>query len=206
MTGDGRRGPGILLHVSRSRLLLIIGTVVAVLTIVAAAALFVVIPPGEGSPQAAALEHVADRGDRDSAKVLTQQDWGKGQLVLVGYENRGAKRLGLAFADEQTRGWRVSSYTEETVEPDDVVVGSLLIASSEGGSGQPAWSAAVGELLDKRIDRVEIRWASGESSFGPRVGDAYLVVEKGTTTALEARYLAKDGTEVAKVPVEETGA
>ena len=192
-------------HVSR-RIGLVAASIVAVLALAGAVVAFVVIPPGEASTQAATLEHVDDRSDAGTAKILTQQDWGEGQLVLVAYERRGAKRLGLAFAAEQLRGWRVTSYTEESVEPDDVVVGSLLVASSAGGQGQPPWSAAVGQLIDDRIDRVEIRWASGESSFAPRVSDAYLVVQEGTTTALEARYLAKDGAEVARVPVEETGA
>jgi hypothetical protein len=188
------------------RTLLIAATVVAVLVIVGAAGLFVVLPPGAESAPAAAVEHVDERADAGSSKVLTQQDWGEGQLVLVGYERRGVKRLGLAFASDELRGWRVTSYTEETAEPDDVVVGSLLVASSQGGDGQPAWSAAVGQLIDDRIDRVEIKWASGDSSFAPRVSDAYLVVQKGTTTALEARYLSKEGAEIAKVPVEQVDA
>ena len=186
--------------------MLIAATVVAVLVLVGAGVLFVALPPGADSASAAAVEHVEERSDRGSAKVLTQQDWGEGQLVLVAYERRGVKRLALAFASDELRGWRVTSYTEETAEPDDVVVGSLLIASSDGGDGQPAWSAAVGQLIDDRIDRVEIKWASGESSLAPRVSDAYLVVQKGKTTAREARYLAKDGAEIAKVPVEQVDA
>ncbi len=189
---------------SRRVLLIVTGGLIAVLVIAAALISLVVVPAGSESPQGAVLEHVDERADDGTARVLAQRDWGEGQLVLVGLDRRGAKRLGLAFAADQTRGWRVTSYTEESVEPDDVVVGSLLIASSPGGDGQPAWSAAVGQLLDDRIDRVEIKWASGESSFAARVTDAYLVVQKGTTKALEARYLAKDGAEIAKVPVEET--
>jgi hypothetical protein len=160
----------------RKRLLLIIGTVAAI-AVIAAVALFVVFPAGSGSAEAAAISHVEGRGDAATAKLLTQRDWGEGQLVLVSYEKNGVKRLGLAFAAEKFRGWQVDAYTEETVEPDDVVVGSLLIASSEGGSGQPPWSAAVGELIDDRVDRVEVKWAAApEPAFGPRVNDAYLVV------------------------------
>lgn len=184
------------------RIILLAGGTVAVLAAAAALFLFVIAPSGADSPPAAVLDHVRDRADASSAKVLTQHDWGEGQLVLVAYEGHGVRRLGLAFAAEALRGWTVRSYTEESVEPDDVVVGSLLIASSEGGDGQPAWTAAVGELIDSRIDRVEIGW-EGSKSVGNRNNDAYLVVEKGTTTATEARYLGKDGEEIARVPVED---
>src|SRR5688572_1617049 len=132
------------------RLLLIIGGSVVAIAALAALYLFVIAPGGEDSAQAATLEHVSDRADGGSAKVLTQHDWGEGQLVLVGYDRRGVRRLGIAFAAEGFRGWKVTSYTEETVEPDDVKVGSLLVASSDGGAGQPPWTAAVGELLDSR--------------------------------------------------------
>lgn len=177
-----------------------VGSIVAFAAI-AIVVLTVVAPSGAGSASDAALAHVSGRGDAGTGQVLTQQDWGDGQLVLVSYERQGAKRLGLAFASKQLRGWRVGAYTEESVEPDDVVVGSLLIASSDGGGGQPAWSAAVGELIDSRIDRVEIKWATGETTMAPRVNDSFLVVEEGTTNALEARFLADDGSEIAKVPV-----
>jgi hypothetical protein len=183
------------------RLLLIIGACVAAVAVAAALFLFVIAPGGEASAQAAGLEHVSDRADGGSAKVLTQHDWGDGQLVLIGYDRRGVRRLGLAFAAKRFRGWKVTSYTEETVEPDDVKVGSLLIASSDGGSGQPAWTAAVGELIDSRIDRVDVKWSTGDNNIGPRVGEAYMVVERGNTTAEEVRYLADNGEEIARVPV-----
>ena len=175
----------------------------AVTALVAAALvfLFIVAPSGGSSPTDAALDHVGGRADRGSAKVLARRDHGEGELVLVGYDRQGVRRLGLAFASKQLRGWRVQSYTEEPVEPDDVVVGSLLVASSQGGAGQPAWSAAVGELLDRRIDRVQITWANGTKSMSDRTGDAYLVVEQERTRAVEARYLDDKGTEIAKVPV-----
>jgi hypothetical protein len=183
-----------------SRRVVLIGGVVAAVAAVAAVVIFV-LPSGSASASAATVDHVADRADRGSEKVLAQRDWGDGSLVLVGYARRGVRRLGLAFASKGLRGWKVGSYTEEPVEPDDVVVGSLLVASSAGGGGQPAWSAAVGELIDARIDRVEVKWSSGEKTIAPRTGSAYLVVQKGTTKAVEARYLADDGAEVAKVPV-----
>ncbi len=170
----------------------------------AAVFLFVIAPGGGDTAEAAVLDHVSDRADSGTAKVLAQQDWGDGQLVLVGYEGRGARRLGIAFASEQFRGWKVGSYTEESVEPDDVVVGSLLIASSDGGDGQPPWTAAVGELIDDRIQRVEAKWASEETSLGPRTNDAYMAVQREVTTATEARYLADDGAEIARVPVDQS--
>jgi hypothetical protein len=176
-------------------------SVVAVVVIASVVLLFVVAPAGAGSASGATLDHVAERSDRDSAEVLASRDWGEGELVLVGYDRDGVRRLGLAFASEALRGWRVDSYTEEPVEPDDVVVGSLLVASSSGGGGQPAWSAAVGELLDKRVDRVEIVWRDEEESVGPRTGDAYLVVRRGQTRARKARFLSDEGAEIATVPI-----
>jgi hypothetical protein len=148
------------------------------------------------------LDRVSERADDDSAKVLAQQDWGGGRLVLAGYDRRGERRLAIAFVQDALRGWRVRAYTEEVVELHDVVVGSLIVASSEGGSGQPAWSVAVGELEDPRIRRVEVKWTSGETSTGERSGDAYIVTQADETEATVVRYLAEDGTEVARVPVE----
>ncbi len=171
-----------------------------VLIALAVVALFVVFPAGSSSSDAAVKAHVKKKTEV-TPEVLVQQDWGSGQLVLVGYDRRSERKLGLAFVRHATRGWRVNSYTEQTVDPSDVVVGSLLVASSEAGSGQPAWSAAVGEVTDPRIDRVEITWSNGQTSIGSRTGDAYLVVERGTTSADAARFLSKDGNEIAKVPI-----
>lgn len=168
---------------------------------IAAVLLLVVFPGGAGTATDALIEHVADEADPGSAEVLASQDWGDGHLVLVAFNRSGERVLGLGFVSRDLRGWRVSAYTQEAVEPDDVVVGSLLVASSEGGSGQPPWSAAVGELLDGRVDRVEIAWESGQSTIGPRVGNAYLVTHEGETTATEALYLSEEGTEIARVPV-----
>ena len=183
---------------TRNRILIAI----AALVIVAGAVFFLVIAPaGTGSASTAALARVKPKADAGSAKVLAEQDWGGGRFVLVGYDHSGTRRLGLAFSAKGMRGWRVSAYTEKTVEADDVVVGSLLVASSNGGSGQPAWSAAVGELVDTRIDKIQVKWANGTEGLGPRTDKAYLVVSKGRTTANEVDYLANDGTEIAKVPV-----
>jgi hypothetical protein len=181
-------------------------TIVIALGVLAAAVLVVgvftvVAPSGSSSALTAAVAHVRERADRGSAHALVARSWGGGQLVLVGYDRRGARRLGIAFASKQLRGWRVNSYTEESVEPDDVVVGSLIVASSHGGEGQPSWSAAAGELIDSRVARVEVHWASGSRTNGERFDDAYLVVEGGDTNAVAARYLTKDGAEVATVPI-----
>jgi hypothetical protein len=186
--------------VSRKRIL--IGVAVLLLG-AAAAAVMLLVPTGSDSASAAALSHVEEQADRGSAEVLAQRRWGEGSLVLVGYDRRGERRLGLGFASEGFRGWRIASYTEEPVEPDDVVVGSLLVATSPGTDDYPAWSAAWGELIDKRIDHIEIKWDDDEATQADRVGDAYLVVEEGEGNAIEARYLDGDGTEIAKVPVAE---
>ena len=178
--------------------------VVAVVVVLIAAAgvfLFVVAPAGSSTAGDAAIAHVKENADPGTAKVLAQQQWGDGSLVLVGYDRRGARRLGLSFADEGIRGWRIASYTEKQVEPDDVVVGSLLVAHSGGGKGQPAWSAAVGELVDTRIDRIQVKWSTGQPGLAPATGKAYLVVSRGSANANEVVYLAKDGTEIARVPV-----
>ncbi|MEX0873814.1 MAG: hypothetical protein WD646_12110 [Actinomycetota bacterium] len=174
----------------------------ALLVAIALVLLFVVFPSGSSSVDAAMLDRVSERADESSAKVLAQQDWGDGRLVVAGYDRRGERRLAIAFVQDALRGWRVRGYTEELVELHDVVVGSLVIATSEGGSSQPAWSVAVGELEDPRIQRIEVRWASGDTSTASRSGDAYLSAEEGETEATVIRYLAEDGTEIARVPIE----
>lgn len=182
----------------RRVVVLVAGTAIIVLALVG---LFVVFPSGATSADAVVLDRVSKSADPGTAKVLLKRDWGSGQLVLLGYNRRADRRLGLAFVTHGPRGWRLGSYTEETVDKSDVVVGSLLLASSEGGAGQPAWSAAVGELADTRIQQVEVTWSNGDKTIGTRVGSAYLVTEKGTTSAKSARYIAKDGTEIATVPI-----
>jgi len=184
----------------RRSVLLVGGAALAIIAL-ALLALFVFFPAGDATADAVVLHRVAKTADAGTATILLKQDWGKGQLVVVGYNRQAERKLGLAFVAHGTRGWRLGSYTEETTDKTDVVVGSLLVASSEGGAGQPAWAAAVGELSDTRIARVEVTWSNGQSSVGTRVNNAYLVTEPGTTAARSARYLAKDGTEIAKVPI-----
>lgn len=178
-------------------------TVAGVAAAIVAVALVVVVflrPGGADSPNEAIADRIGERAD-SAPKILVNREWGEGRLVLASYESGDEHRLALAFAIQQS-GWRLAAYTEETVGSDDVGVGSLLVTSHEGGTGQPAWSAAAGELSDDRIERVEIRWASGSVTSAPRTNGAYLVLSPGTTTPLEARYLGRAGIEIAKVPIE----
>lgn len=178
-----------------------IGGGIALVVVVAVIAVLVV-GTGAGSANEAFVTHVDEDADDGSAAALASREWGDGRLVLVGYDRGGERVLGLGYAGDGLLGWQVASYTEEQVEPDDVVVGSLLVASAPGGSGQPAWSAAVGEIADSRVDQVEVTWANGDTSTGERTDDdAYIVAAEGETEAMQARYLAADGTEIAQVPV-----
>jgi hypothetical protein len=186
----------------RRKLVMFIGAGIVLLTAAALVVVFVLLRSGAPSAEQAMLQRVRGSADPGSAKILVNRAWGDGRLVLTRYDQGTQHRLALGFTIERSRGWRLAAYTEETVEPTDVVVGSLLVASSEGGEGQPPWSAAAGQIKDNRIVRVEIRWASGDVTSAQRRNGAYLVLLEGTTTPLEARYLAKDGTEVAKVPIE----
>jgi hypothetical protein len=187
------------------RVVLLVGGAAAAIIALALIALFVIFPGGAPSSDAAVLDRVGQISGAAAPSVLVKTDWGDGQLVLIAYNRGAARRLGLAFVAHGARGWRLGSYTEETTDRTDIVVGSLLLASSEGGAGQPAWSAAVGELTDPRIARVEVTWSNGGVSVGSRVNNAYIVTEPGTAAARTARFLAKDGTEIAKVPIN-TGA
>lgn len=180
----------------------IIGAGVLPILVVTLVVVLLVLPTGAASAKDAILERVQEKADPSSAKVLISRRWGDGRLVLASYESGKDHKLALGFTIKQARGWRVAAYTDETVEKTDVVVGSLLIASSEGGAGQPPWSAAAGELRGHGIAQVEVRWASGDVTSGTRRNDAYLVVQEGTTTPLEARYLGEEGAEVAKIPIE----
>lgn len=178
-----------------------VGAIVVVVVLAAAiTAFFVVFPAGADDPETALLTHI-EHMTKDDATMLVRQPWGEGELLLVRYVAQGERRLGLGFAIERMRGWRVAAYTEQIATTDDVGVGSLLIASHEGGDGQPAWSTVVGELSDQRVSRVEVTWADGATSTVDATSHAYIAVTPGVTEALEAVYLAEDGTEIARVPV-----
>jgi hypothetical protein len=186
----------------RRRLIWIIGA--GVLAVIAAVLIvvFLVLPGGEPSANAAILERMENRADADTPRILNGQEWGDGRLILAAYRTGEDLTLALGFVVSDGSGWRLAGYTEEGVKSNDVGVGSLLVASSEGGPGQPPWSVAAGHLVDTRVKRVEIRWASGDVSAAPRRKNSYLVVQRGTTTPLQARYLGDDGIEIAKVPIE----
>jgi hypothetical protein len=180
-----------------------LGAGVVLLTAAVLLLLYVLRPAGAESANAALLERIADRPEATSARVLLTRGWGEGRFVLGAYDAGDGRRLALGFALEQRRGWELVAYTEQTVTTNDIRgIGSLLVASSDGGPGQPAWSAAAGQLADRSVMRVEIRWASGEATSATRVNDAFLVLEEGTTTPLEARYLTGEGAERARVPIE----
>jgi hypothetical protein len=194
------RTPYILRFMRRTHVLLIGGAV----AFIAALALLVVLIVRTGAAptaNAAVLERIEKKADPRSARILVNRSWGEGRFVLARYQQGPKRRLALGFVLEQGGGWRLTAYTEKTVKLDDVGVASLLVASSEGGPGQPAWSAAAGEF-GKGGSRVEIRWASGDVAAAARINSAYLVLQAGTTTPLEARYLAEDGREIARVPID----
>jgi hypothetical protein len=186
----------------RRRLWWIVGAAVVVLAAVSFLTAIVFLASGASSADAAMLDRVGERADVGHPKVHLSRKWGEGRFVVASYSSVEGRRLALGFVLEQRRGWRVIAYTEEAARDKDVGVGSLLVASSDGGTGQPPWSAAAGVISDNDVIKVEIRWASGEVTSAIRHNGAYLVLERGTTTPLEARFLAKDGSEVAKVPIE----
>lgn len=181
----------------------VVGAIAVVAAIIAATVLylFVLAPAGASSARDAVRERIAETNGARDPEVLVVREWGDGEFVLAGFERRSERRLALAFVVERSRGWHVAGYTERTAQVSDVVVGSLLVASSTGGSGQPPWSAAVGELNDPRVRTVEVSWAGGDSSTAVRNNDAYLTVRRGRTTAREARYLDGEHTEIARVPI-----
>ena len=189
----------------RRRLIWIIGAGVLAALAAALVIVFLVLPGGEPTANAAILERLENRADADTPRVLNSQEWGDGRLIVAAYKTGKELTLALGFVVEEGGGWRLAGYTEENVSSNDVGVGSLLVASSEGGPGQPPWSVAAGHLVDKRVKSVEIRWASGDVSASPRRSNSYLVVQRGTTTPLEARYLGDEGVEIAKVPIEGSG-
>lgn len=186
----------------RRRLIWIIGAGVLAVLAAVLVIVFLVLPGGAPTANAAILERLETRADADTPRVLNSQAWGDGRLILAAYRTGRELTLALGFVVEDGGSWRLAGYTEENVNSNDVGVGSLLVASSEGGTGQPPWSVAAGHLVDRRVRSVEIRWASGDVSAAPRRRNSYLVIQRGTTTPLQARYLGEEGIEIAKVPIE----
>ncbi|HVL81788.1 MAG TPA: hypothetical protein VM840_09375 [Actinomycetota bacterium] len=169
------------------------------LVVTAVALAFLALRPlGAATPTEAATRYESESGA--AARVLTDREWGEGRHVLVRTRRGGRTYLSLSFVADTGRGWRVVRRAVEESDPSDIVVGSLLLASAPASDGQPAWTAAFGELSHPDIAVVEILWADGTSGRSDRTGDAYLVVAPGSRTAIEARFLDPQGVEVARVP------
>jgi len=178
-----------------------LGVTVSALVAVAAVVVLLLFPSGASSAIDAATSPLRSRADPGTVRVLTAQAWGTGELVLARFDRHGERMLRLAYSAHGARGWRPAGATERRADINDVAVASLLVARSPGGKGQPAWSAAAGELGDRRIARVEITWASGPPTVASRQNDSYLAVRAGTVSVTQVRFLSADGREVAKVPV-----
>jgi hypothetical protein len=159
-------------------------------------------PAGDTDAAAAARGPLEDRARRGSLRVPIVRRWGHGALTLAVFDDRsGSRRVAFGFAIDRGRGWRLVASTERAVNLTDVSVGSLLVTTSSGGTGQPAWTAVYGEVGDARIATVEVRWDAGAPTAAERRRNAYLAVRSGVHKPLLARYLAANGSEVAKVPI-----
>jgi hypothetical protein len=178
-----------------------LGISLSVLIFIAAVLLFVVFPAGQSTAVAAATTKLGSLADAGTVRVRITQKWGNGELVLIRFDEKGVRMLRLVYATHGARGWRAAGTTEQRADITDVAVGSLLVARSPGGKGQPPWSVAAGELGDPRIRGIQVRWSSGATTTGPRQNDSYLVVKQGTLNVASVRYVSKDGTEIATVPV-----
>ena len=176
--------------------------IVAVVVVSVAATVIVTRPVGTRDAEAAVIGELEDRAASGTTEIVDQRAWGQGRLVVGGWlDTSGARYLGLTFVIDRGRGWIVAGSTSDEVTSGDVGVGSLLVASSPGGAGQPAWSAAYGELSDDRVERVEVTWADDTMTSDDRSGDGYLIARTGVVDAREVRYLDAEGAEVARVPV-----
>jgi hypothetical protein len=176
-----------------------LGITLIVLIVVVGVLVLVAFPSGKSTPVEAATSGV--KADTGTVRVLVTRTWGDGELVLVRFDRSGKRVLRLVYAAKGARGWRAAGATNQRADITDVAVGSLLVARSNGGKGQPPWSVAAGELGDPRIASVQVRWSTSQTTTGARQNDSYLVVERGSMGVSSVRYVAKDGTEVATVPV-----
>lgn len=161
-------------------------------------------PTGYEDPHSAALAAAEPHAEPETPLVLAERTLGEGRIILVAFTDReDASRLGIAFTVDRGRGWRAAGWTHEEAALDDVVVGSLLLASAEGNGDQPAWSAVCGELGEDRITSVEVEWSDGETSRVDREDNAYFAVREGVDTPESVRYLDDEDEEIAVVPVGE---
>lgn len=169
---------------------------------IAAIVVIAVRPYGDADGKTAAVNASLNAGE-SMPTVLIDKPWGDGLLVLVASGDAvRTRRLSLSFVIDDGRGWRVVKRAVQTADRSDVSVGSLLLATSTGGPGQPAWSAAFGELGVDGIQSVEITWNDATSTRDVRVGGSYLVVRTGAHSGISVRYLDAAGGELAVVPVD----
>ena len=118
------------------------------------------------------LTYVADIAEKKADKAETKaaaaddEEWEsdteepaadvpmRDDMLVYGVHARWAPLgwLGLGFAAEEMRGWRVASYTEETVEPDDVILeigcGRGVGREAHKGGGRPVAQAEAAGRLD----------------------------------------------------------
>ncbi len=192
------------MHATRAATLKFWAPAVAAALIGLAAALVAVVqPPGKSTPALAVMADLEDRVAADSARIVADQVWGEGRLLLVSFDDAAERRfLSLAFAIDMGRGWRVAGSRTNEVDLTDVAVGALLVGSSVGGPGQPPWSAVYGKVGDDRIVAVEVEWEDGERTGMEITGEAaYLLVREGSHRAVNVRYSDQEGAEIALVPV-----
>lgn len=177
--------------------------VAAALIGLAAALVAVLQPPGKPTPARAVMADLDDGIASDTARIVADQLWGEGRLLLVCFDDAAERRfLSLAFTIDKGRGWRVAGSRTNEVDLTDVAVGALLVGSSDGGPGQPPWSAVYGKVGDDRIVSVEVEWEDGERTGQQLTPErAYLLVREDAHRAVSVRYLDGEGTEIALVPV-----
>lgn len=160
-------------------------------------------PLGASDPREAASRYESEQHPDATVTVLLDQPWGQGRHVLIRTRRDQRTYLSVSVVSDHGRGWRVTRRAIEQSDPSDVVVGSLLLASSEGDEEHPPWTAVFGELADPGIGRVEVVWSDGTTSAATASSPAYLVVASGLREAVEVRFQGPDGAEVARVPVSE---
>lgn len=171
---------------------------------VAGAAIFAVAqrPPVYPDAKTAAVQASLD-AQESMPSVLIDQPWGKGTFVVIGSGDPvTVRRLSLSFVAPQRGGFKVVKRASQTAARTDVTVGSLLLASSPGAEGQPAWSAAFGEIVDPAIATISVMWGDGTATQAPKNSTSYLVVRAGVHAAISVRYLDASGAERAVVPVD----
>lgn len=182
---------------------------VAAAVVLTGVAVFVLIgkPAGRNTPELAALAAVQDEARPGTFEVILTRAWGQGRFVMLSFDTAQGGHLALVFTIDQGRGWRAARLSAQRAETSDVKghagdVGSLLVADSVGGKGQPAWSAVFGRLADDRVTRVDVRWRGGEITGADRTSGAYLVLRQGRIDPELVRFASADGETIAEVDVD----